>query len=342
MLSPFFCRESLFARTKAIQNKQRAGHVAPPTTPYTPRNAFENPKPRPSMPVPDFTPLGKRPAPPRKSRAPPPVLPLPAGDEAPFSNIPASVPDDPPKRKVPATLLAPRYTHLLEEAIAVSKSMPSPQGVTEEVEEEEETEGDSVDVEIDGEVDTLCDPGPSGHRSRPSLGNKVTGFLFSYLPTLSKSKKPSAIPRKERRPGLPLPPAEVLEKPRGPVTTPARPMIPKPKAAKDLVDLNHRPFPEESKIPRRGKVVPKRMVELNHIPVPEEKRKSVADVRPRRSSGGSVKDLVKNFEAMDKETEKEKKPGQELKRVRSIGDWRKGVKGPGAVGAGKPLPAWKP
>ncbi|KAF5362614.1 hypothetical protein D9758_009569 [Tetrapyrgos nigripes] len=354
-------RESLFARTKAIQNKQRAGHVAPPTTPYTPRNVSENPNPQPSMPVPDFTPLGKRPAPPRKSRAPPPPLPPPAGNEAPFSNIPASVPDDPPRRQVPATLLAPRYSHLLEEAVAVSKSVPFPKSATAGTtavddktgeEEDEESEGDSidVDVDVDTEADTSGEQEQSGHRhaSRPSLGKKVTGFLFSYLPTLSKTNnKSSSIPRKtssQRRPGLPLPPAEVLEKPRGPVNTPARPTIPKPKPAKDLVDLNHRPFPEESKIPRRGKVVPKRMVELKNVPLPAEKEKEREVPRPRRSSGGSVKDLVKNFEDIDKKSIGG--PSQELKRVRSIGDWRKGVRGPGAVDAGQAggsgRPTWKP
>ncbi|KAK7451080.1 hypothetical protein VKT23_012756 [Stygiomarasmius scandens] len=269
-------RESLFARTKAIQNKQRGGNVAPPTTPYTPRNSAENPKQRPSMPVPDFTPLGKRPAPPRKAKAP--SLPPPAGNDAPFSNISASVPDDPPRRKVPATLLAPRYSHLLEEAIAISKSTAAEPQEDVDEEEEVEPEGDSTEVQIDAD-DAELEPEAtisSGHRSRPSLGKKVTGFLFSYLPTLSKTNKPSSIPRKassDRRPGLPLPPTEVLEKPRGPVTTPARPTIPKPVPAKELVDLNHRPFPEESRIPRRGKALPKRMVDLQHVPLPMEKEK---------------------------------------------------------------------
>jgi len=284
------------------------------------------------MPVPDFTPLGKRPAPPRKTKAP--SLPPPAGNDAPFSNISASVPDDPPRRKVPATLLAPRYSHLLEEAIAISKSTAAES--QEDVDEEEvEPEGDSTEVQIDAEAEATTS---LGHRSRPSLGKKVTGFLFSYLPTLSKTNKPSSIPRKassDRRPGLPLPPTEVLEKPRGPVTTPARPTIPKPVPAKELVDLNHRPFPEESRIPRRGKVLPKRMVELQHVPLPTEKEKPREAPRMRRSSGGSVKDLVKNFESMKEESVK----GGELKRVKSIGDWRRGVP---VKGAGGSKPTWKP
>ncbi|THU94712.1 hypothetical protein K435DRAFT_966745 [Dendrothele bispora CBS 962.96] len=346
-------RENLYARTKALQNKQRAGHVAPPTTPYTPRNSAENRKQRPSMPVPDFTPLGKRPAPPRKTK--PPSLPPPVGNDAPFSNIPASVPDDPPRRKVPASLLAPRYSHLLEEAIAVSQSAPASNLLQQKDEDEDEDEdvepeGDSIEVQIDDDanVDFEATPSPepasiSGHRSRPSLGKKVTGFLFSYLPSLSKNtNKPSSIPRKtssERRAGLPLPPTEVLEKPRGPVTTPARPAIPKAVPAKELVDLNHRPFPEESKIPRRGKVAPKRMVDLQHVPPPMEKEKPREVTRMRRSSGGSVKDLVQNFEAMEKENKGGS--GGELKRVRSIGDWRKGLPGQGR-GAGGGRPTWRP
>lgn len=76
-------------------------------------------------------------------------------------------------------------------------------------------------------------------------------------------------------------------------------------------------------IPRAVK--PQRMVELHPPPPMSEPR--VAP-RARKSSTGSVKDLVKTFEEM--EGHAVKKP--ELKRVRSNGDWK--------VSSGKP--GWKP
>ncbi|KAJ7652237.1 hypothetical protein B0H17DRAFT_1101704 [Mycena rosella] len=68
------------------------------------------------------------------------------------------------------------------------------------------------------------------------------------------------------------------------------------------------------------------MVELQHVP---------RGPRPRTSSGGSVKDLVKNFEAL----EGARKGAPEVKRVRSVGDFGK-RNGNGTAGAGRPM--WRP
>lgn len=123
-------------------------------------------------------------------------------------------------------------------------------------------------------------------------------FFSSYLPMLSKKPPPSKM-RMQGQPTLPLPPPSVLEKPRGPVATPVRPLAPRDPHPKDLVNLNHVSLPP-SNIPR-ARPLPKRLVEL--IPVPQVgPRTTSREVvpRPRRSSGSTVKDLVSGFEQMEK------------------------------------------
>ncbi|KAE9400183.1 hypothetical protein BT96DRAFT_919592 [Gymnopus androsaceus JB14] len=310
-------RESLVARAKAIQNKQRAGNVAPPTTPYTPRTVSKTREPRPTnMQVPDLTPLGRRPFPAARK---PVSLPPPAGPAAPFSTIPDNIQEPPPRRKVPATLLAPRYSHLLDEAVAISRELPSPEQPLTSV-------NDDTPPIAEPSLKATSSQPPEAPAQRP----RGLGRLFSYIPGLSKSSAPTRKPTRESRPGLPLPPAEVLEKPRGPISTPARPPVPKAKAPKELVNLNHQPVPEPklpSMIPRPK---PQRLVELNPVGLPEEYQQVVEPVRPRRSSGGSVKDLVKDFE---KRRESLEADSHQLTKARSIGNLRKG-------GEGRPI--WKP
>jgi hypothetical protein len=215
------------------------------------------------MQVPDFTPLGRRATLPRKSRP----------------SLPQSVSDQKGPAVIPPTLLAPRYSHLLEEAIAISQQGSPGQEETFPQSEVEETETlHSSDV-------------PS-----TTIGKRVKGLLFSYLPTLPKSfsntvkKAPLSV-----QPGLPLPPIEILSKPRGPVITPARAPLIKPKHPKELVVLHPAPplqAPTISHIPRLKK--PQRLVELHPPPPVIEPPTPIP--RPRRSSGSSVKDLVRGFE----------------------------------------------
>ena len=216
------------------------------------------------MQIPDFTPLGRRATLPRKSRP----------------TLPQSVPDQNQKGPtvIPPTLLAPRYSHLLEEAIAISQegSTLSPEQETFPQSEVEETSHLS-------DVPTT------------TIGKRVKGLLFSYLPTLSKqssstvSKAPLSV-----QPSLPIPPTEILSKPRAPVTTPARAPLLKPKHPKELVVLHPAPRPPTvSHIPRLRK--PQRLVEL-HPPAPLPVIEPTPIPRPRRSSGSSVKDLVRGFE----------------------------------------------
>ncbi|KIK63033.1 hypothetical protein GYMLUDRAFT_41334 [Collybiopsis luxurians FD-317 M1] len=321
-------RESLRARAKAIQNKQRAGHVAPPTTPFTPRTVSKSREPRPtSMEVPSITPFGRRPFPPARK---PVVLPSPAGPDAPFSNIPEDLVEQPRRRKVPATLLAPRYSHLLDEAIAVSRDFPSTEPSVESMQDDDDSL-DEVSVSTLIVEPSSNDTSVSTSETSPPRKSGL-GRLFSYLPSFSKTPGPSTRkPSSESKRGLPLPPAEILEKPRGPVTTPARPPVPKSKAPKDLVSLNHQPIPEKkSMIPRRE---PKRMKELRKVGLPEERERQQVEeavVRPRRSSGSSVKDLINSFEANDRRASLESS-NRSLTKAKSIGDLKNNGK-----------PTWRP
>ncbi|KAJ3734342.1 hypothetical protein DFJ43DRAFT_993538 [Lentinula guzmanii] len=303
-------RDNLRARTKAIQKKQRAGHIAPPTTPYTSRNTSTSREPSFTMEVPDFTPLPRRPLPFPPSRES--VLPSPAGPATLFSNIPEDVTEAPRRRKVPATLLAPRYSHLLDQAVAISRELPS-------------VENSMGSSEMNGDQTSSILDAPT----QPKTG---LGRLFSYLPGIFSSPASSTRKARDVKPGLPLPPAEILDKLRGPIITPARPPVPKNKAPKELVNLNHQPVPEKketSMIPRR---IPQRMVKLNQVGLPEERLQSAGpSSRPRRSSGASVKDLVKTFESFDDSAD-------HTASARSIRNWKKGL----LRGENNDKPVWKP
>lgn len=287
--------------------------------------------------MPDFTPLGRRSAPPpRRSRS---VLPQPLGQAAPFANILEETKGS-ISRRVPPTLLAPRYSHLLDKAKSISQGdVTSHQDEHAEKNQVNETQDGMRYVssselspsdtffDLDNQTDrqlTTNGPQPDVDTQNATIGKRVKGFLFSYLPTLTSktstslsSHKPNTI----RRPGLPLPPPDLLEKVRGPVATPARQPLPKPKHPKELVQLHPAP-PVASALSRSIK--PRRLVELHPLPPPPEKPivAPSASVRPRRSSGASVKDLVKGFEDIQR-SEREKLDNNPLRKVKSIGDVRK-------------------
>ncbi|KAK0487265.1 hypothetical protein IW261DRAFT_1446820 [Armillaria novae-zelandiae] len=353
-------------RSRAIAKKQRSGKAAPPFTPRASPVEWESSVTasplerwgrRASMNVPDFTPLGRRAMPParvRRSRdalkTPTPSfrLPDPISTGVPFQTLDHRTVEKSP-RKVPPLLFAPRYSHLLEEAQAVSRGVASravaEQEQGQEQEQEKLTTEEPVDASVDESVDESLDqsvidssidrsaddsreetfphtpafkqPDVPAPAPRTSVGGRVKGFLFSYLPTMNKT---APVPKRSipflAKNQLPLPPLELLEKTRGPITTPVREPVPKQKHPKELVDLFHIQIKPKSMIPKR--IPPKRLVELNHVS-PEKPIEPVR-VRPRTSSGGSVKDLVKGFEAMDKV--KKAIAGGELRRVKSFNDPR--------------------
>lgn len=215
--------------------------------------------------------------------------------------------------RLPATLMAPRYSHLMDEAVAISKGSGS------------QPSSSSSGVAIKAPPDT------------PSLLRRLASPLFSYLPLLSKSA-PEEPSKGDDRSGLPLPPPELFEKERGPVTTPA----PKPPqrsiAPKDQVELHTVP-PKPSMIPK-PKAQPKRLVDLRPAPQkpePEPVTRSLA--KDRRESGGSVKDLVKSFETLDESVSSLK---SSTRSIQSVNDWRTESLRAGPKGEGSGKPQWKP
>ncbi|KAL0958365.1 hypothetical protein HGRIS_000506 [Hohenbuehelia grisea] len=325
--------EKLVCRAKALQKKQRSGKVATSTAgsiySRTPSPfAFAR---RASMEVPDFTPMARRshkdnmpwdPVPFPQQETPRqlslrPVLP-PSTTTGPFQDLPPEK-----ARKLPPTLLAPRYSHLLEEAIIVSEqgSSAGDSGTTQHMADPSE-----LATEEDVSMDEAAVEAPKDK----TLGKRVKSFLFSYLPSAPKrGLQPKARPAVS---GLPLPPPDVLGKPRT-VRTPIRPPAPKYPHPKDQVHLNPAPpLPKPSMVPKR--VPPKRLVELHPVTPPPEAPLVIVP-RPRRSSGGSVKDLILNFEEMDRSIGKGKgKAGGNLKSMRSFGELKKG--------AAEAKPVWKP
>ncbi|KZP28154.1 hypothetical protein FIBSPDRAFT_1039810 [Athelia psychrophila] len=290
-------RACLTTRAHALEKKQRAGHYAPPTpgrsSPSGPTRLSE---------VPNFTPLTRRrPQPPaRRPKLPPPTT------NAPFNQIDSARPT------VHGSLLAPRYSHLLEEAISISHETPQ----------------DAV-VEADDDKSFMHLEPKSGQTEQesPGMSHRVKGFFYSYLPTLSKT---TSAPAKQRRtvpkqPGLPLPPPDVLGKSRGPISTPIRPLVPKPIPPKEQVQLQPAPVMKKSALPRLTK--PQRLVNLHPAPAPVINLAPIE--RNRRSSGGSVKDLVQNFEHLDRQVDQ--KPS--VKRIRSVGECNMPRTG---------RPTWKP
>jgi len=215
--------------------------------------------------------------------------------------------------RLPATLLAPRYSHLMDEAVATSKGTGG------------EPSGSSSGVTAKAPPDS------------PSLFRRLTSPLFSYLPLLSKGTSEESSKDVDKS-GLPLPPPELFEKERGPIVTPASKVPPKPTHPKDQVELHTVP-PKPSMIPK-PKAQPKRLVDLRPAPLKPELipvAKSLAS--DRRQSGGSVKDLVKGFETLDESVSSLK---SSTRSVQSIDEWRAGSLGTGSKGEGSSKPQWKP
>ena len=278
-------------RAKALQRKQRAGEGAPPTPTLRVSSVCSS-----TPTVPDFTPVH-------------PSLWRGIDSTLPKLAAPAFLGQTTPR--LPASLMAPRYSHLLEEAKSLSKqdsakSIPSKDEPTPEV------------------------------PSTPSMSSRMKGFFFSYLPTLKKKAQVQK-PREPARPGLPLPPPEVLEKTRGPVITPQPKPLTRPAHPKDLVHLQHAPV-VPSRIPTLSQV-PKRLVELRPVsPLPAA---SVPIPIPdgRRSSGGSVKDLVHSFEEMEERSREIDERALQLRRQKSAGSLGTGGTKMAATMSSKP--AWK-
>ncbi|KAI0718343.1 hypothetical protein C8T65DRAFT_725767 [Cerioporus squamosus] len=296
---PGWTRDNLLRRTLALQRKQRAGNGAPPT----PNGRFGS---IPLSEVPDFTPL-----PSRQSSVQPA-----------FGRRESTSSTQSTKPPVPASLLAPRYSHLLEEAIAVSRnehstpstsqpvgyrsaSVPAPEQRSVSLPPQSPAAAPRSESEAPMAGDTNTSTEVPQSLAQRSIATRMKGFFWSYLPRATKpagTKRPAG----PAHPGLPIPPPELFQKPRS-VSTPVSKPIAKPVPPKELVHLHHAPPPKPSMIPRPAQQKPKRLVELHPAPPPEPRpRSSLSIVSDRRSSSGSVKDLVKGFESLEKMQERER------------------------------------
>jgi hypothetical protein len=271
---PLFCRivsfshllvsEGLLARARALRKKQMAGLVVPPT--------------------PQF--LSTRPSEILHS-VPPSPTPLPQQDQS----RPVSSPSKADRQLQDLAQLSnsePRYSELFEEARAIQDGR----------EHSSSTNTSKAQTETSHQPDPPAPVEESSTRGPlKSMSTRMKGILYSYLPKFSKPSQAQA-KMEIRRPGLPLPPQAVLEKARGPVITPTRMPPPKSIPPKDLVHLQPPPPPppQAQKLSNIPRPKPQRMVELHPVPPPL----SVQPLpRPRRSSGSSVKDLVRCFEELD-------------------------------------------
>jgi hypothetical protein len=264
-------------RAKALQKKQRSGQGAPPT----PTLRFSSVSSTPT--VPDFTPV--HPARRQGVNSMQPRLAAP-----PFLAQTT--------QRLPASLLAPRYSHLLEEAKSLSQQ--DSLGPRSPSESPAPLTPAASDRPVDGMTSHVKqEESEQEIPLTPSVRSRVKGYLFSYLPTLKK-KTPARKTHEPARPGLPLPPPELLERPRGPIITPQPRPAPRTTHPKELVHLQHAPSP--TLIPMLPRV-PKRLVDLRPISPPPVASAPINIPEGRRDSGGSVKELVSSFEEMDRSRE---------------------------------------
>ena len=282
----------MLKRAKALQKKQRSGQGAPPT----PTLRFSSVSSTPT--VPDFTPV--HPARRQGVKSMQPRIAAP-------SFLAQTT------QRLPPSLLAPRYSHLLEEAKSLSKQDSlGPRAAP------DESPAPPTPVATDGPVDAVTSHVKQEESEQeipltPTVRSRVKGFLFSYLPTLKK-KTPAQKYHEPARPALPLPPPELLEKPRGPIITPKPKPAPRSTHPKELVHLQHAPTP--SVIPTLPRI-PKRLVDLRPVSPPPSVASAPINIpEGRRSSGGSVKELVSSFEEMDRSKEIEAH-ALELRRKKS-------------------------
>lgn len=348
--------DMLRQRIKALQKKQRAGKVAPPSTPLstpsttanTSISTFGGEKRLPSMEVPDFTPLGRRAKPPRKSR--PSTENLRSKAETSFGS---SISTTNGRKSPPTTLLAPRYSHLLDEARAISADV-SDLSMGQDSSMEDHAHPTTTDAHSESapaqapnlimETPKIPQADRSSFKTpATSLRKRLSGIFFSYMPTLTAktAPPPRRIPQ-DAQPGLPLPPPEVLQKSRT-VKTPAKAPLPKPVPLKQLVELNPAPQPKPSMIPRWNRnQEPKRLVSLQRIPPPPTLGSGTSNgpSRPRRSSGASVKDLVKGFEELGARLEAEGRKSRPNSALSMRSD-RGMIAAPGTL-MGLSRPGWKP
>ncbi|GBE87682.1 hypothetical protein SCP_1103590 [Sparassis crispa] len=298
-------RDDILKRARALRRKQLSGNFAPPT---------------PS----GYSSLMSS----RASSA--------AADHRRFSHsIPKSavrlsalrfdITDDEPS--TPVSEAQPNYSRLMGEAKAIARETVSSPDYADSLSAPDHPQTTAITV-----TSTTSPAKPAN----PSIATRMKGLLFSYLPSVTRS----APPKKARRvqpahPGLPIPPAELFQKPRPPISTPAPKPMSKPAHPKELVHLHPVPLPPKPSMIPRFTQRPQRLVQLRppSPPTPQPVL-SLSISSDRRSSAGSVKELVRTFECLKEQQSMERAPSRSsLRRVQSVA---------GGLGVEKERPAWRP
>ncbi|KAI5124349.1 hypothetical protein M0805_008956 [Coniferiporia weirii] len=319
---PSWTSEKLLNRVRALCKRQRSGDGAPPTPEVYSRFAtpsrYSTLSPSSSMVVPDFTPVTTS----RIRLYEKASLPTPSSE--PFFKTPY----------LTSTMPA-RHSRLRQEVTSSAPGTPQSKSAlglfgfstpTMAVQDD-----DSDDESVAQEVETMLTPNTARMQRQTKSGNAVKrslNYISSWLkPDMFKSKEEQR--KGQQFPGLPVPPSDVLSRPRGPVETPAPKPPPKIIPPKELVTLQQAPLPQPSNIPKVSK--PQRLVDLQHIPTPQPKP-APAKTISRRSSTASVRDLVKEFEQMDEVKVKAVPPRvAELRKMASVGSLKS-----------KGKPVWRP
>lgn len=302
----------LLRRVTALSARQRAGKGAPPS---------------PSQNVP-------------KSPTLPPVVSTLSVESRPLSPIPT---------KLPPSLFAPRYAHLHEEAAPSTSALPRvstliPRSSTSKT-DTTESQIQAIDRREGSQLQTLQSLGPSlqsqtsdgGLPVPASATKRILNYLNSFV-SGGGANASSKSPLKLNMNLLPLPPPEMQQVERGPIITPVKKPIPKSLPPRELVHL------AETRLPTKPSQFPKAksardIVNLNHVEPPRSVQRPrtvsgpiIFPGRTKKDSSGSVKDLVKSFEAVQKNAEEEIKRSNSRMAVRKIA----------SVGDLKARPIWKP
>jgi hypothetical protein len=231
--------------------------------------------------------------------------------------------------KLPPSLHAPRYAHLHEELTPGTPKPSIPMSTPSSLSSEsaaKENQTQVVDSPKSSQVSTF-DPAipsqPSGDGSSvpASATKRVLSYLGSFVSRSTPTPHPSLKPRFN---ALPLVPPKMQQVARGPVNTPAKKPIPKTQAPRDLVQLTGTQVPvRRTHFPKLKSA--KEMVSLNHVEPPRSVQRTrtvsgpmIIPGRPRNDSGGSVKDLIKTFETIQKDTEEGIKRSNSRLAVRKV------------------------
>ena len=241
-------------------------------------------------------------------------------------------------KRLPPSLLAPRYAHLQEEAAAVitpEQSSPSSKSETpeEEASQRRETNAEPIRLPEQSSTHQLSRPAIPSHRDgRPAPAPaSATKRVLSYIGSLLPRGGTSVTTKSSLQPvfgALPLPPLEMRQGVRRPVNTPVKKPIPKSQAPRELVHLAETQLPSKPWPPPKVRSA-RELVSLNHIEPPrsvQRPRTASGPIaipgRPRKDSGGSVKDLVNSFEDLQRRTEGEMRSRGKtaMRKIASVGD----------------------